>query len=228
MAFGLLFNILINNLICTFLAIGFLFSRLRLLPARSGPTFGICVGSPAQFWDLTSQAPGGVSEVGLLAVGPWGSWGSSHAWRDYHCYLLFVAFGLLFGGQGRRVGRSNLSDVRRSAQDGGGGGKANSLPPTAPVRRLLDKTAKRLAGWCVAGAWHRGRGESNLSDLSSSPHDFPERVPCDDIVFKRSKVTSEPIASRPYAREEVPRPTEGPQFTPCFRAVPPQPTSQFV
>merc|ERR1711964_483185 len=29
-------------------------------------------------------------------------------------------------------------------------------------------------------------GGKHLSDLSSSPHDFPERVPCDDIVFNLS------------------------------------------
>jgi len=30
----------------------------------------LCVGNPAQFGNLTSRATGGVSEVGLLAVGP--------------------------------------------------------------------------------------------------------------------------------------------------------------
>jgi len=51
--------------------------------------------NPARFGNLTSHATGGVSEVGLLAVRPWAP--SSHTRHlYYHCYLLFVAFGLLF------------------------------------------------------------------------------------------------------------------------------------
>jgi hypothetical protein len=36
------------------------------------------------------------SSLTYCALTFFGPWGSSHAWRDYRCYLLFAAFGLLF------------------------------------------------------------------------------------------------------------------------------------
>ena len=95
--------------------------------------------------------------------------------------------------------------------------------------------------WCVAGRGTEG-GKCNLSDVRNSSPNPPEgllevarrfldlikAMMCHHMSLTRSKVTPEPIASRPCAREEAPRPTDGPQLTPWLRAAPAQPTSQFV
>jgi len=63
------------------------------------------------------------------------------------------------------------------------------------------------------GAWHRG-GKCNLSDVHSSPP-TPPKAFLEVRCAGAHRICGIP-SLRAYAREEVPRPTEGPRLTPCL------------